>query len=543
MKTMVRHFRPRAMTRETLRFLAAAATAVLAACASLPPERSATPSHALTGTADTRLGVWATRTVADLKAPSGVHLLYRGPDAFLARLVLADTAQRSIDAQYYIWHGDTTGRVLIAELLRAADRGVRVRLLIDDVGSAANDMNLLLLTRHANVEVRLFNPVASRSARTMGLLFDFARTNRRMHNKSFIVDNQVAIVGGRNIGDEYFGARTDVNFGDLDSLTVGAAVVDVSSHFDAFWNSSSTYAIQDLTTARPDDAAYAKARTDLEAFARKQRDQKYAGELLDNELATQLRAGHVLFTGGSVKVLADDPAKVERPDEDRSKNLMPQLMPELAGMREQVLMVSPYFVPGVEGVEALRRLKQRGIRVRVLTNSLASTDVPSVYSGYAKYREALLEAGVELYEVNPDAAREPTGGRPGDTAADANDDDHPHGSGRSRAALHAKTLVVDCRLFFVGSMNLDPRSAFTNTEIGIVVDAPAEAARLCAMLDDVLAHAYRVELRRTETGGSRIEWSGLEDGREVRYTTSPKTSGWQRLKSAFFGMLPIEPLL
>ena len=239
-----------------------------------------------------------------------------------------------------------------------------------------------------------------------------------------------------------------------------------------------------------------------------------------------------------MKVLADDPAKVERPGEDTSKNLMPQLMPEFAGMREQVVMVSPYFVPGAEGVEALRRLKERGIRVRVLTNSLASTDEPSVYSGYAKYREALLEAGVELYEVNPDATRDELRARRG-----ADDDDAPHGSGRSRAALHAKTLVVDCRLFFVGSMNLDPRSAFTNTEIGIVVDAPAEAAHLCSVLDDVLAHAYRVELRRTETGGSRIEWSGLDGGREVRYTTSPKTSAWQRFKSTFYGLLPIEPLL
>jgi len=200
-------------------------------------------------------------------------------------------------------------------------------------------------------------------------------------------------------------------------------------------------------------------------------------------------------------------------------------------------MVSPYFVPGVQGVEALRRLKARGIRVRVLTNSLASTDEPSVYSGYAKYREALLEAGVELYEVNPDATRDEL------RARRAADDDGPHGSGRSRAALHAKTLVVDCRLFFVGSMNLDPRSAFTNTEIGIVVDAPTEAAHLCGVLDNVLAHAYRVELRRTETGASHIEWSGVEDGREVRYTTSPKTSAGQRFKATLYGLLPIEPLL
>ena len=521
------------------RLVAACAALALAACASLPSERSTAPSTALTGTADTKLGVLALRALANLKEPSGVHLLYQGPDAFLARLALADAAERSIDAQYYIWHNDTTGRLLLAWLLRAADRGVRVRILIDDVGSAANDMNLLLMTAHPKVEVRLFNPIASRSARLMGLLFDFSRTNRRMHNKSFTVDNQVAIVGGRNIGDEYFGARQDVNFGDLDSLTVGAAVADVSGRFDAFWNSSVVYAIQDLTTTRPDAAAYAKAREELEAFARQERDGEYAEALRNNELAQQLLAGQVAFSGGSVKVLADDPAKVERPDEDRSKNLMPQLMPELAGMREQVLMVSPYFVPGVDGVETLRRLRARGIRVRVLTNSLASTDEPSVYSGYAKYRDALLEAGVELYELNPDATRDELRRRPV-----AGDDDKTHGSGRSRAALHAKTLVVDCRIFFVGSMNLDPRSALTNTEIGIVVDAPEAVVRLCSVLDDVLAKgAYRVELRSSATGGMHAEWVGREGDREVRYSVEPKSTAWQRWKSGFYSLLPIEPLL
>jgi putative cardiolipin synthase len=512
---------------------------VLAACASLPSEHSTAPSKALTATADTKLGILASRGLATLKEPSGVHLLYRGPDAFLARLALADAAERSIDAQYYIWHDDTTGRLLCAWLLRAADRGVRVRMLIDDVGSAANDMNLLLLTAHPNVEVRLFNPIASRSTRLMGLLFDFSRTNRRMHNKSFTVDNQVTIVGGRNIGDEYFGARQDVNFGDLDSLTVGAAVTEVSGRFDAFWNSPVVYAIQDLTTTRPDAAAYAKARAELEAFAQQQRDGEYADALRNNELAQQLLAGHVAFSGGSVKVLADDPAKVERPDEDRSKNLMPQLMPELAGMREQVLMVSPYFVPGVDGVEKLRDLRARGIRVRVLTNSLASTDEPSVYSGYAKYRDALLDAGVELYEVNPDATRDEARRR-----SDAGEDDKTHGSGRSRAALHAKTLVVDCRIFFVGSMNLDPRSAFTNTEIGIVVNAPDAVSQLCSVLDDVLAKgAYRVELKSSPAGGTHVEWVSREADKEVRYTVEPKSTAWQRWKSRFYSLLPIEPLL
>ena len=230
----------------------------LAACATLPTERSATPSHAFTDTADTTLGRYAALTLAGLPGPNGVRLLSRGQDAFLARMVLADTAERSLDAQYFIWHGDDTGRLLMAALLRAADRGVRVRVLIDDVGSAANDTNLLMLNRHPNVEVRLFNPLASRSARALGMMFDFARTNRRMHNKSFTADNQITIVGGRNIGDEYFEAHTDVDFSDLDALTVGSVVANVSIWFDRYWNSPVTYSINDLTTARPGAEAYAR---------------------------------------------------------------------------------------------------------------------------------------------------------------------------------------------------------------------------------------------------------------------------------------------
>jgi cardiolipin synthase C len=510
----------------------------LAACATLPTERSATPSYALTDTADTTLGRHAERALAGLQGPNGVHLMSRGQDAFLARLVLADTAERSLDAQYFIWHGDATGQLLIAAFLRAADRGVRVRVLIDDVGSAPNDSRLLLLDHHPNVEVRLFNPLASRSARSAGMMLDFARTNRRMHNKSFTADNQLTIVGGRNIGDEYFEAQSDTDFSDLDALTVGAVVADVSSLFDRYWNSPAAFAISDLTTVRPDALAYAAARAELEAFERTQRGLAYEHALRESALAQQLRDGRISFTAANVRVLADDPAKIERPDEDRSKNLRPQLLPELAGLRDQLVLISPYFVPGDEGVEALRRLRERGIRVRVLTNSLASTDEMAVYAGYAKYQRALLEAGIEVYEFSPAAVRE------GSAKHRHRADDEPHGSGRSRAALHAKVLIFDCRTFFVGSMNLDPRSAFTNTEIGLIVDAPAEAAELCARLDRALPQgAYRLELRAAEPGEPQIEWVGMEDGREIRHASAPMTSAWRRFQCWLYSLLPIEPLL
>jgi putative cardiolipin synthase len=509
----------------------------LAGCAPLPTERSVSPSYAFTNTAETTLGRHAERSLAGLPGPTGVHLLSRGQDAFLARLALAETAERSLDAQYFIWHGDNTGQLLITAFLRAADRGVRVRVLIDDVGSAANDTNLLLLVRHPNVEVRLFNPLAARSARALGMMFDFPRTNRRMHNKSFIADNQLTIVGGRNIGDEYFEARSGVDFSDLDALTVGAAVADVSRLFDRYWNSPVAYAINDLTTARPGAEAYAEARASLQEFERTQQGQAYEQALRESALAQQLRDGQISFTAVVVRVLADDPAKIERPSADRSKNLVPQLMPELAGLRDQLVLVSPYFVPGDGGVESLRRLRERGIRVRVVTNSLASTDEVAVYAGYAKYQRALLEAGIELYEFSPTAVREGSGRkrpRP----------EEPPDSDRSRAALHAKVLIFDCRTFFVGSMNLDPRSAFTNTEIGLMVDGPAEAAQLCATLERTLPHAaYRLELRAGQPGETQIEWVGVEDGHEVRYASEPMTSAWRRFQRWLYSLLPIEPLL
>jgi putative cardiolipin synthase len=360
-----------------------------------------------------------------------------------------------------------------------------------------------------------------------------------MHNKSFTADNQFTIVGGRNIGDEYFEARSDVDFGDLDTLTIGAAVAGVSGLFDRYWNSPAVYAIGDLTTARPDAEASAKARASLQEHERTQRGQDYSQALRESALAGQVRAGRIPFTAANVQVLADDPAKVERPDEDPSKNLRPQLMPQYAGLREQLVMVSPYFVPGEEGVESLRRLRERGVRVRVLTNSLASTDEAAVYAGYAKYQRALLEAGIELYELSPAAERDGAG-----KGRRKRDEDAPHGSGRSRAALHAKVLIFDCRSFFIGSMNLDPRSAFTNTEIGFVVDAPAVAAQLCANLDSALPQsAYRLELRKSQPGGTQIEWVGVEDGREVRHASAPMTSGWRRFQSWLYSLLPIEPLL
>lgn len=512
----------------------------LAACTTLPKDYPRTTSHAFADTADTELGRALAPPLGHHAPRSGAYPLASGLDAFVARMVLAEAAQRSLDLQYYIWHGDASGRLLMQALLRAADRGVRVRLLLDDIGTAANDNHLLMIDAHPNLEVRLFNPLALRGARTLGLLAEFERTNRRMHNKSFTADSQMSIVGGRNVGDEYFAAREDVEMRDFDVIAVGPVVAQVSGAFDLYWNSAAVYPIEALAHDRPDAQAIARARAELDAFVASQRDGPYAQALLKSPLASRLRAHALSFYWGDARMAFDDPQKIEAAPTERETHLQLKLRSEVAPPESELLVVSPYFVPGDEGVASLRRLRQRGVKVRIITNSLASTDVVSVHSGYQRYRKPLLEAGVELYELKPSAAQkqDEAAKRRGDTA---------HGvSGSKRAALHAKSLVVDRRTLFVGSMNLDPRSLFLNTEIGVILEMPEMARALMQRFEAELPGvSYRLALAPADSAGAgqRVQWIALADGREVRYGEEPGASFWRRLEAGFLSLLPIESQL
>jgi len=514
-----------------------------AGCASLPTDYPRSTSSVLTDTADTTLGHASGRALANHPGVSGVRLLNRGTDAFLARLVLADAAEKSLDIQYYIWHGDATGKVLLERVLRAADRGVRVRLLLDDIGTAADDSNLLAIDSHPNIEVRLFNPVASRSIRMLGMLADFSRTNRRMHNKSFTADNQFMIAGGRNIGDEYFEARPDVEFADLDLLAIGPVVGEVSRQFDRYWNSLAAFPITALSQSIPPDKEKLELFAGLRAFVQEQAEADYAHALKSSELAEGLAAGRLAFSYGKARVVADDPMKTLQETVDDSSRLLPNLLPEFASLNSEIVLVSPYFVPGETGVDRLRSLSERGVKVRVLTNSLASTDVPAVHAGYQKYRRALLDAGVELYELKPTAARDAGGNAAAGSRAGAA---KPALSGSSRASLHAKVMIFDRRAIFVGSMNLDPRSVFTNTEIGVVVEqaelATLHAEHLVGQLTDI---GFRLELRSADGPDSapRIEWVTNQEGQEIRYSREPMAGSWLRFKTWLFSLMPIEHLL
>jgi len=507
---------------------------LLAGCAGLPVGYERSDSFALQDTGSTTLGRIARDAVAAHPGRSGFRPLSGGVDALVTRLALAEAAERSLDLQYYIWRDDLTGRLLADALLRAADRGVRVRILVDDVGTKANDEVLLSLDAHPNVEVRLFNPVASRVFRGIGLLTEFTRTNRRMHNKSFVADNQRAVLGGRNIGDEYFDAQDELAFSDLDVLTLGPVVAEVSSAFDAYWNAPMAIPINALTGRRGSAIDLAALREKLAAFVAAQADSPYVRQARSHAVR-QLAAGGDDLYWGPGHLLVDDPAKVTRPPEDTEGHLMPQLTGAGVQLQRELLIVSPYFVPGDAGVAWLRALVRRGVRVTVLTNSLAATDVGAVHAGYKRYREALIDSGVRLYELKPDAVEL--------RGADKGKDKDPKGSG-SRASLHAKTFVFDRQAVFIGSLNLDPRSVQLNTEIGVVCVSAPMAAALASRLEATLDRAaWRLEQRAGADGRPQLVWIETGADGEHQLDSEPEVSLWRRMGVWFLGLLPIESQL
>lgn len=453
------------------------------------------------------------------KGKSGILSVKGGPEALASRLALAGAADQTIDVQYYIWHGDRSGKRLAAELLRAADRGIRVRVLLDDLGSSAKDESLLLLDHHENIEVRLFNPVPNRAAKLLSMVANFGRTNHRMHNKAFVVDNQAAIVGGRNIGDEYFGADEERNFADFDVVAAGAVVRELSTSFDAFWNSSLSISIQALTKSAAKEEVFAVMRAKLESsLSGPEKDpvlerarRSYANKLLGSRLA---------WHPSHAKAVYDDPAKASGSDATY-QSLSSQVVPVMQSCERQLIMVSPYFVPGREGVTRLAEMCRKGVRVVILTNSMASNDVPLVHSEYKNYRKALIKAGVNLYEFKTAAPLKLSG-----TGISATPE----------SGLHAKTFTFDEKAFYVGSMNLDPRSIKWNTEAGLLVDSPELSASLSRKILHIIEnHAFHVTL-----ADGKLKWTSLEAGILTSVKVEPQTTRWMRIKSVLLGWLPLE---
>ena len=496
--------------------------AALYGCASVDFDYPKPESAALTDTADTDLGEQFAGLAANHPGESGFFPMTDGIDALASRLLLAERAERSIDAQYYLIKDDVVSHLFIGVLLRAADRGVRVRLLVDDMFTSGADAGIAALDSHPNFEIRIFNPFARRSARAMDAITSFSRINRRMHNKSFTVDNQVTIIGGRNIADEYFGAHEDAKFGDLDVMGIGPVVQEVSNMFDKYWNHERA-APPEAFAKMPDDPAaeLVRVRADLEASQQLVLGTKYAAAVRDQYLVYE-KTDNSVFTWAAYILAVDSPDKNFKKKAKTAASITTPLRESILSATFETIILSPYFVPRKAGIETLIELQRSGVAVIIITNSLAANNQSSVHAGYAPSRKPLLKAGVKIYEVRPDA--------------DVSGSELMAASS-AKATLHTKAFIVDRSETFIGSFNFDPRSANINTELGVIIRSPEMSAGFAELIVTVLPRqAYEVFLN--EKG--KLRWRDTRNDEEVIHEKEPETTWGQRFMAGFMRILPIR---
>ena len=497
---------------------------VVTGCATLPetPPRGA-PGHALAPQPGGALEP-VERAILERAGPdgSGFLLLDSNEDGLRWRLALVDSAQHSLDLQYYVWWGDESGDLLMKRVIEAADRGVKVRVILDDLSTILEDEShpklrdaaAALIDAHPNIEIRLFNAWRSRplAGRAVEMLSRMERINHRMHNKLLVADNRAAIIGGRNIGNEYFGLSPEFNFRDLDVLGIGAVARQASGVFDRFWNSEWVVPVTALGVASaPGDierelASMRKKLASAKSLARFPIDRQDWTSALAR-LPAEMHAG-------TSRVYTDTP------DPDALNHHMPEAIRDLLGTAErEILITNAYIIPGPHAVDRMRAQTARGVKIRMLTNSLASHDVPAVNSHYKPWRKPLLEAGIDLYEIRSDAAVQALLADTPPTKAEF-------------MGLHVKAIVIDRQRVFIGSMNLDPRSWGINSEMGVVVDSPGLAEALARAMERDMApeNAWRVTL--DADGG--VRWTA---GSEV-LTAQPARSLWQRIEDVIFMAFP-----
>jgi len=501
-------------------FAILAVTSALHGCASVPLDSPKTHSVAIEDTSDTHFGRAANGWAGLHGGQSGFFPFVNGMDALGARLDMIEKAEKSVDLQYFLMKDDTAGLVVTSALIEAADRGIRVRFLLDDVFTSASDQTLLLLSQHPNIEVRLFNPVSRRGLYSLNFVGSFSKANRRMHNKSFTVDNAISIVGGRNIADEYFQLKDDAVFADFDVLAFGEVAKAISSSFDIYWNHQLAIPIEQLVDAT-DGESLESQRSRLADDAKATYEGVYK-EALSSEILQDLIIGNQpLFVANAV-VIADDPDKLVNPVGAEYMGLATDVDQLLRNAKQELIFISPYYVPGDGGVGYARDLVEKGVRVVVVTNSLASNNHVAVHSGYSGYRKDVIEAGVELFEVRANAGKEVQGGE-----------------GPGVLTLHTKLILIDRRYLFVGSLNLDPRSLEINAEMGLLIDSEELVGAMAAGIErDVPSVAYRVEL----DDKGRLRWHGQIDGEPVTERTEPLASTWLRFKAWFLKIAPESQL-
>lgn len=446
---------------------------------------------------------------------TGFHSLSTGDDALLARIALIESAQHSLDLQYYLFGDDETSNVITWRLYEAAQRGVKIRLLLDDM-QRRDDKIMAMLNHHPNIEIRLFNPHIGRTSRALSFLSDFSRLNHRMHNKSMTADGVAAIVGGRNIGNEYFSFSSHVEFGDFDLLLFGPAVGETAEQFDLYWNSDQTLPVSALISLSEEETHQTLADlVDVTALEAPFKTGEY--DITQLPLFEHLKRGTLELYWGEARLWYDLPEKVKT----QSSQLAESLSERLNAATDSIVLISPYFVPTEAGTLALKKLVEKGIKITIITNSLASNDVFAVHGWYAKYREDLLESGIELWEMKASAEIKRQWSL----------------IGSQRASLHAKVIVIDDADVVVGSMNWDPRSANLNTEMAVVVDHPDYAKSVTSQLNDVLPQvAFNVVIREGD-----IVW--IDGVTQEQFDSEPEASVWRRMGAWLSGILPIEGLL
>ena len=463
---------------------------------------------------------------------SGYHPIVTGANAFASRSILTDMATRNIDAQYYIWHDDEAGQLLLKDLWDAAERGVIVRLLLDDFNNNAKfDQHLLRFSSHPNIAVRIINPLMYRKFQTLNYLTGLPRINRRMHNKSMIFDKQITIIGGRNIGDEYLSNDKNSQFADLDVLLIGKVVADIDNSFASYWSAPISFDIETLATLDKGET------TDfVQGLDKLKEDEKngnksslsiYKTALEDSSIDTDLINKRVPFRWTDMQFLSDDVGKLTK-TVPADTNLVHQLRALLGSPSKKLTIISSYFVPTKDGVNTLVELAESGIEIKILTNSFDATDVTAVHSGYSQWRGNMLRAGIKIYELKATASEEKRENKLWKARS------------QSSTSLHAKAFAVDDYQVFIGSYNVDPRSANINTEMGVIINDDQLATQLHdALSDDLLTQAYEVKL----LDNGNLQWHTIEDGQKVVYDSEPRIDVTDHVWLTIMSWLPIDWLL
>lgn len=520
------------LSPQTTVILSACLVFGLSACSTLPKQEPIKPQFAYDiDTADTHLA----QIIEPLKKQNpdltGYHTLYDPLEAIAARVHLIDTAEKTLDLQYYIWDNDTIGSLALYKIIQAADRGVKVRLLIDDNNSKTMEAVYLALDQHVNIEVKLFNPYHFRRMRALDMVLDLKRINRRMHNKTFTADNQIALIGGRNMSNQYYNVSDNYQFSDVDVMLVGQAVDDITHSFDEYWNHPYAYPVKQIVSAQQYTLRYASLKQQLTQHYQEITVQNYLDLTNRSNDFDNWLNNHIQLDWVKAEVIKDAPDKIEAKAK-KEQHLNFQMVKHLEVPERSVDLISAYFVPQKKGEKKLSELAQEGVQVRVLTNSFKANDVALVHAFYAKYRVDLLKDGVELYEFLPAMSNLDNA-----TNQELSKKAKVSLKGLSRSSLHAKLMAIDEKQVFIGSFNFDPRSANLNTEIGVIINSPPLAIAVHKTMDaNLKKYAYKLVLSPEQ----KITWQHqTPQGLEI-LTKEPKMKWWQKAGVKFISWLPIE---